>query len=509
MSLTSWRAHKERGKSLYSSGRYREALESYRDALGGGGGGASSSSSSSSAGVGGSPPDEERQVLLSNAVACRLKIVQENGAGERAGGGGGAMTEGEKRDMCERAVEEARQCVALNDRWSKGHVRLASSLIALGGRSNDACNSLQRALAIDPGNAGARTMLLRELRRDRERNGGAGGGSGGGGSAGAPRPSAPPFEGESSPDSAAGSGGGGASGVGGSVSSGAAPSAPPLPNDDYDDGPDDYYAGSANGADPFASAGNTHAAAADGLDDSPTVAERIQFRWMRLCMWWEGELSEDLRTLLKVVMGLLVLYVALGGRFGLDSALGGGGDDNRGRYEPGESAYDRYYGRGSSSSSSSSGSSSASRSSTTGYGYNDRSSSYGERRTSTAYDGDYTSRSGGNYGGGSSGQSSGQYGSSYGDSRSSRSGRSGSNSYRMPNLMDGSLPSMAILAVIAYACHHFGINPFHALMMVNMVTGNRGRMRGGMGMRNMGMMGMGYGMMRNGGFGRRRGRMGG
>jgi len=75
------------------------------------------------------------------------------------------------------AVEDAKQCVALNPQWAKGHFRLACAYAALGDRSNDVCQSLQRTLSLDPGNASARQMLLRELR-----------------GRGRPRPSAPPAD---------------------------------------------------------------------------------------------------------------------------------------------------------------------------------------------------------------------------------------------------------------------------------------------------------------------------
>ena len=50
--------------------------------------------------------------------------------------------------QAEAAVNDAKQCIALNPQWAKGHVRLASAYIAQGGHSNDACNSLQTALTI-------------------------------------------------------------------------------------------------------------------------------------------------------------------------------------------------------------------------------------------------------------------------------------------------------------------------------------------------------------------------
>lgn len=90
----------------------------------------------------------------------------------------------------------------------------------------------------------------------------------------------------------------------------------------------------------------------------------------------------------------------------------------------------------------------------------------------------------------------GAYDSAYGtrDDHGYYNGRRdrGTSSLHLPDLFDGSWPSIIILCAGGYACHYFGINPFHAIWMLNMMAGNRGR---GRGMRNMGMMGMGYGMM--------------
>jgi len=127
-SSLSWKKLKQEGRNLYSNENYEEALEKYRSSLTL------------------NPPHNERQVLLSNVVACRLKI-------------GGKV-------QYDAALVEAKQCVSLNENWSKAHVRLASVYIALR-RSNDACNYLQTAIRKDPGNQTARTMLTNELRRER------------------------------------------------------------------------------------------------------------------------------------------------------------------------------------------------------------------------------------------------------------------------------------------------------------------------------------------------------
>lgn len=167
-----WQQLKEEGRSYYNANQFEAALTSFRRA---------SAMNASSA----PPPQYERQIILSNIVACRLKI------------GGRAQTEAALEDA--RQVRRrthfycrsqwlpptcdfwllmciihilfvcillwlASQCIAVNDRWAKGHVRLASVYSAIG-RSNDACNSLQRSLQLDPSNQHARRMLTQELRR--------------------------------------------------------------------------------------------------------------------------------------------------------------------------------------------------------------------------------------------------------------------------------------------------------------------------------------------------------
>lgn len=408
---SSWRLYKDRGRDAFTAERYHDALGAYRSAL-------------AFSGI----PDAERQVVLSNVVACRLKI------------GGPAMASA--------AVEEAKQCVALNDRWAKGHVRLASAYIAQGGHSNDACNSLQKALSLDPSNTTARTMLMKELRRDRVAM--ARPASADDDSNLPPEPSAPPMPDSHSPSSRT-------------------TAAPPEDIDPATGRPYSFHHQSNQAA--------AAAAAAADIDESPTMAERVQFSFARIVQWYYHDLSDDGRTLVKVLLGLLVLYVGMGGRFGLDSLFSDGEEHNRGHYDYG-SAYDRFYGRagGDTGAGAAAGagagagaSSNYAGSGARGYGY-DRAYGEGGRNTYDPYE--YVPRG--------------------------RGGGGRSNSYHIPNLFDGSPLSIAVLMIFGCTCHYFGINPFHALWMLNIFTGNRGR-----GMHRMGMMGMGYGMMN--GMRRRRG----
>ena len=229
------------------------------------------------------------------------------------------------------------KCIAINDKWSKGHVRLASSYIALDSsiignnnndstangkqnqrtHSNDACNSLQRALSLDPSNRTARQMLTYELKaRDNSNasnvssatNGGARTSVNDGHNHGnvSPEPSAPPVTDSTSYSSST-----------------------PL-----------------SSSTPFTttSTGNNNNNNNDDLDiDTSSPYEswegRFHFKWSRMLSWYES-LSEDIRTLVKVLLGLVLLYVAFGGRFGLGYVRNGITDavkDRAARYDYGNS----------------------------------------------------------------------------------------------------------------------------------------------------------------------------
>lgn len=246
------------------------------------------------------------------------------------------------------------QCISLNPQWSKAHVRLASAYIALGGHSNDACLSLQRALSLDRNNKVAREILVKEMRsrNDRERNGGESSSSNG-------REQGQGSHQEERTNDA-------------SSSSSAQSSSSQRSNNDYhptDETPtnnQDYPNASA----PSNTSESTNETASnnginydgidvDDIDDPPDIhhhslSHRIQYHVAQFITWFNSQ-SDDIKTLLKVGCLFFILYVMLGGRFGLDYALGGGrgggqhhGVDNkngnigrRGNYEQGN-AYDRY-----------------------------------------------------------------------------------------------------------------------------------------------------------------------
>ena len=295
-------------------------------------------------------------------------------------------------------MEEAKQCVAINESWAKGHVRLASAYIALGDHSNDACNSLQRAVSLDPGNTQARQMLMRELRRDHISARESSSTSGSNINNGSTRSTSTPV-----------------------------PTAPP--EDELDE---------------------------PTLEESMSWNDRLKLYYMQACTWWTSQ-TEDRKNLIKVGVVLVALYVAFGGRFGLDQVFSGNRHENRGNYEAGN-AYDRYYNRAQEQN------------------YDRYSTNTNQRQ---AYESEYEYRP--------------------------RQQQHRGSSFHLPNLFDGSPQSMICLAGIAYLCYKAGINPFQVIMMMNMMAGGRRRgmgMHRGMGMGyGGGMGGMGYG----GGFGGRRG----
>jgi len=104
----------------------------------------------------------------------------------------------------------------------------------------------------------------------------------------------------------------------------------------------------------------------DDIDDSiPTLSQRIKNTWLQFKTWYFDETNNDdvWKTILHLSIGILILYVAFGGRFGLDSSLGrisrsnqrtsscgsssSSSDDNyrrMGNYGEGN-AYDQFYNR--------------------------------------------------------------------------------------------------------------------------------------------------------------------
>lgn len=417
---SNWVGWKERGKRAFEGEDYAAALNAYTQAL------------QPDMGC----PRAEQQIMLSNIVACRLKI-------------GG-------RPQAEAAVEAAKRCVAMNDRWAKGHVRLASAYIALGDveRSNDACRALQRALQLDPGNPAARAMLVRELRRDHRAGGRPSDVVGGVPAGSPPPPSAPPHDLDdhdyrTSP--------------GGDRSSRQTSSGPQrrTPND---------RSPRPRPAHPTdATAGGNH----DNVDDAVSWHDRLQFHVQRAKLWYMDR-SEGVQTLLKVLLALVVLYVAFGGRFGLEYLTAGGDGPRRsraGNYRAGN-VYEEFY--------------------------QERAGGGSHRWTSHGGGGGGGSHRGGGGGGGGGGWRD----SSPGDSRDRRydpyegtsRGGGGWNrgaGWSGPSFGGGlfggtaGLPNMLILAGIAYVAHRNGVNPFQALFFANVAMGGRHRPGGfgGAGMR--------------------------
>jgi tetratricopeptide (TPR) repeat protein len=363
---SSWLQHKQQGRDSYESGHYEEALASYRAAL--------------------NPeyecPPPEAQILRSNVVACRLKL------------GGVAQASA--------AVQDAKQCIALNPAWAKGHVRLASAYIALGGgHSNDACNALQTALRLDPSNQLARQMLIRELHRDNNA------------ATDSSTPSAPPEEEDN--DHVAGSHEDDTAG---------AFRQRPQPQDE----PQQYQDQAP-------------------IDDSLSLRERFQFYTIRAKSWYQAQ-SEQFKLALHVMLVVLALYVAFGGRFGLESAFTNT-PTSRGNYAAGN-AYDQYR---------------------QGYSTSTNHQKY-----------DYL-----------------------GNSKIHRSRKNSSSSFQWGSFDGGSVMSLITMVGGVYLLHRNGVNPMHALWLVNMFNGGRGRRGGFYRPRPMGGMGgWGGGGMRWGRGGRGR-----
>jgi Tetratricopeptide repeat len=434
--MLSWRGLKDQGRVEYDRGNFEQALSLYQQAL----------SSAAAHGLS-STSILDRQVILSNIVACRLKLGQN-----------------------ERAVQDALDCIKWNPSWSKAHVRLASAYIALG-RSNDACNALQTAIRHDSSNATARQMLLQQLRRDNR----------------------PPAHTQHQQQPA-----------------------PRQPNMDQSHGVEDHRDASARNAaagmgdnnndrsdavPPSSSPQHRPAAAAaaaatnldddDNVDDTMSLADRWRANWSMLKHWYTSQ-SESRQNGIKLLLGLLALYISFGGRFGLvgDSRLSpshdrgdhhyGGGADRDARRNtaaaPAAARYndvdddDTYYQR-----------QQQQQQRPQQRQQHEYRASHQRPATDDASSSYYSSNRG--YDGYSSSSSNGDTHNSY--RRSSDYRRSGSSSYhRYLNGDSGAPPWRLILVVlaVAYVCRINGINPLPlALVLLRGFGGIGGIMYGGFG----------------------------
>ena len=275
-----WKLSREQGRSLFRQGDYVGALHAFQTTLERG---RSSSVLLNRMSI------QDEQITLSNVIACRLNI-------------GGI-------DHARAAIEEAQECITLNPRWSKAHVRLASAYLCLGvcegdggndpsrrnRYSNDACNALQTALQHDPNNRTARQMLVQELRR-RDAPGSD------------PHDRDPPINPNYRPPSSSFS------------TTSNSTSAFPVHMEEEDESP---------------STGE------DGLSNSNAevnwitlLVSRVQNGAHKLQLWYMT-LSNDQRIALHTVLFLLFLYIGFGGRFGWESSspnhrkmMGNYGHDN-------------------------------------------------------------------------------------------------------------------------------------------------------------------------------------
>lgn len=297
----SWRGWKERGKQAYLRGDYATALQNYSQALQRQQNilqnlhevNQHAANHPNNNNVYSFPSRLDQQILLSNIVACRLQL------------GGPAQAEA--------AVTTAHKCIALDRQWAKGHLRLGEALIALGKAggdgsdqtakrlecSNKACDALQVCIDLDPSNQNARNLLTKELRYwavdGDERRGNV------------------THETRNATSEA-------------SESSAPEPSAPPEHMDEHRSS----YAHSSN-QDSSRSNSSDHPSDPqqqetidiDDIEDesnyvyTPSWKDRLAYRAQMIRVWYAG-LSEDDRNVVHLAILFVVLYVAFGGRFGLE-----------------------------------------------------------------------------------------------------------------------------------------------------------------------------------------------
>jgi len=379
---SNWKENYDDGREFYNEKQYENALSSYHAAL---------------ISTNPPPPESEKPILLSNSVACRLQI-------------GG-------NDQLEAALAEALECVSLNPRWAKGHVRLGSVYISLK-QSNDACNSLQRAISLDPSNQNARSMLIRELRRDSIHQNQSNKSNNQTGNNPYTNASAPPFQSSNTSNGSTDSTNANAS----------------------------SNSNSSNTSTNINGQSNIY----NDIDDLPSFTERLSqkfFFYVDRVKHFYTHSNEDTKSFLKALLIIVCLYIGFGGRFGLDYITTGGG-----RSSTTNSYNYRYEG------------------STRNSRVNDRSSS-SQQTYSTSYSGP----SRGNYGRGNAYDQFHDNQNFYSSSHSSPS-----YSYHFPNPLDGGIFSIILLFGAVYIAKYFGgvdINPWHALWVMRML-GNRGRVGG-------------------------------
>ena len=278
--MSSWQHHQNQGKQFFAQRDYETSLthfqKSFRIALQ-------------------QVPRKEQAILLSNVIACRLKI-------------------GGKENIL-KSVEEAKDCIKLDDKRSKAYLRLASAYIALGeieldpkkSYSNDACQALQNAIRLDPSNSKARSMLVKELRRDEAPNYG--------------------------------------------VQNDRAHTESSSRNG-YNDQATRHVDAGANVDAPYAD--NFEMNPEDDIDETwGTRSNSSPMKWVyekiNILTRWYDNLSDNGKTCTKIGLGLVILYICLGGRFGFEY-LGAGNKNTKsnpyrqtqGSYGDGN-AYDRFY----------------------------------------------------------------------------------------------------------------------------------------------------------------------
>ena len=179
----------------------------------------------------------------------------------------------------EAALALAQEIVELQPRWAPGHVTLGVTC-TFARASNDACRHYQTALRMDSQHAVARKLLRHELQQRNDTT----------------------------------------------TSNNTTPTLPEDLTLERALGLDDDDASTEPSNDASSSHYSTAQAAPRG--DS----------WLSRLLMWYHRLSEDQRTLLHIGLGLVVLYVAFGGRFGLS----GNTTRRQGNYDASNNVYAQY-----------------------------------------------------------------------------------------------------------------------------------------------------------------------
>lgn len=478
-----WQSYKEDGKKYYNEEQnYQKALECYEAAL--------------KVGQSSIISIVDQQIILSNTIACRLKLANAHRDIEQAYA----------------ARDDAKRCITLDPTWSKGHVRLASSYMMIQSLSssqaapgvpnninysNDICNTLQTALRYDPTNHIAKQMLVQELRRRS--------GSSGGNHEAAATPTSSGTHTRNEPPSPSSQGDNPNHPRDPPVNPSFIPSSTSSEQQRPTTSSSEHSSSQRHDRGMNYDSNNYHDIDDQNHDDSVRwnqndnnnyisvlyqqlhhikmmigryigqLRDMIQQTMIQYQTWYYHQ-SPDVQTGIQILALLLLLYIAFGGRFGLNYLFSNHHHSTKS-------------------------SSSSYRSATTttkgNYGTNNVYDQYRRQQQQQQSSSSTTRQDNDNHHHQSAQYHNNHHNDAYPHSHQHQHHHNNGGSFSDMFAPFGGFQNVMMIAVVMYICHKNGIHPLNALMMVNTMTGRRG---GGF-YYNNGGFGGGGGFGNFGGFG--------